>query len=110
MCEEWLGSFELFYAHVGARPPGMSLDRVNNDEGYRPGNVRWATASEQSRNQRKSIYLDVSEVRMHLIDAATQCGIKPRVLYDRLRLGWSVERAMSEPVRALANAAPGKEK
>ena len=51
VCDEWRNSFEAFYAHVGERPPGKSIDRINNDLGYEPGNVRWATASEQAQNK-----------------------------------------------------------
>jgi hypothetical protein len=47
-------SFEQFFAEVGLRPsPAHSLDRKNNDGHYEPGNVRWATLSEQNNNQRK---------------------------------------------------------
>jgi len=43
VCPEWRNSFEAFYNDVGARPsPNMSLKRINNDQGYVPGNVRWA--------------------------------------------------------------------
>ena len=44
-------SFEQFFAELGPRPAGHTLDRINSDGNYEPGNVRWATREEQSGNQ-----------------------------------------------------------
>ena len=47
-------SFEQFFAELGSRPEGKTLDRKDNDGNYEPGNVQWATRSEQQHNQRRS--------------------------------------------------------
>lgn len=64
VCDRW-NDFANFYADMGDRPPGMTLDRINSDGNYEPGNCRWATRQEQSRN-RSGTRLSVEAVReMH---------------------------------------------
>lgn len=60
VCEEWSapGGFVRFFKHMGPRPSDEhSLDRIDNDKGYFPGNVRWATLSMQNKNRRKKVCL-----------------------------------------------------
>jgi hypothetical protein len=54
VCDRWLHSFTNFLADVGKRPSSThSIDRIDNDGNYEPGNVKWSTASEQAANKRK---------------------------------------------------------
>ncbi len=59
VCEEWKNSFQTFYDYVSQLPhfneKGYSLDRINNDGNYEPDNVRWATATQQNYNQRRTV-------------------------------------------------------
>jgi hypothetical protein len=69
VCERW-HSFVNFLADMGESPPGKSIDRVNNDAGYELSNCRWATHSEQMRNQRPR------KKTIKLNDAAIIAGLK----------------------------------
>jgi hypothetical protein len=101
VCAEWRDSFEAFLADMGRRPsPEHSLDRIDNDGNYEPGNVRWATNTEQSRNRRNNHWIEVDGVRRTLADWAVESGISLHTIKTRLSAGWDPARAVTEPPQA----------
>lgn len=99
VCKEWDESFEAFFSHVGKRPsPEHSIDRINNDGNYEPGNVRWATRMEQQRNRRTMIVLTLNGVSRCAAEWATITGIAEATIRARKARGWNDERALTEPV------------
>lgn len=99
VCEEWSQSFEAFFACLGPRPSDKhSLDRIDNDGDYEPGNCRWATSKEQSRNQRTNHPLTHEGRTQPLSAWAEEKGMKIHTLLRRIRAGWPVDVALTTPV------------
>lgn len=98
VCERW-NNFALFLADMGECEPGMTLDRIDNTKGYEPGNCRWATMVSQNRNRSHCVPLTHNGRTMILRDWATELDISPNAIAQRLYLGWSVERALTQPIK-----------
>lgn len=101
VCDAWVHDFSAFLADVGARPSARySIDRINNDGNYEPGNVRWATRTEQRRNNRQGVKVVTCRGRQQIIgEWAAESGVSEDAIAGRLRKGWPAERAIFEPVR-----------
>jgi len=95
VCKRWDESFEAFYADMGPRPSARhSLDRIDNEGNYEPGNVRWATPKEQARNTSRTRMLTVGDTTKPLVEWAEELGITPQALEYRLEK-WPPEVAVS---------------
>lgn len=81
-------SFEQFFAELGPRPEGMSVDRYPNNKGhYEPGNVRWATQAEQNRNVSRNVMVEYKGEMLCMTDAAKASGIPYGTLEKRIKAG-----------------------
>jgi len=96
VCDRWRHSFENFLADVGPRPEGsrngraiFSLDRIDNDGDYEPGNCRWTTNTVQTRNARSNVKITHGGVTMCLSAWGEKLGIPYITLKWRRARGWS---------------------
>lgn len=69
---DWINSFEAFFAHVGPRPKGTSLDRIDNTKGYFPGNVRWVSATMQASNRMNGWTVEIDGKEYPSVQAAAE--------------------------------------
>jgi hypothetical protein len=97
VCDRWK-DFLVFQSDMGHRPsPQHSLDRVNNDGDYEPGNCRWATRLEQSNNQRSNRLITFRGKTLSVAEMCRTYGKDHLLVRSRLREGWSVDAAMTYP-------------
>ena len=95
VCKEWEESFESFFAYIGPRPsPDHSLDRINNDGNYEPGNVRWATKKQQARNKRLTRIIEIDGEKLPLADFADRYGLPRWKVVQRIDRGWEPKRSL----------------
>lgn len=83
MCREWAESVEQFFKDMGPCPTGLTLDRINNDGNYEPGNCRWTTRQIQIRNQRRSVKITHNGETLSLDEWAAKTGIPAPALRTR---------------------------
>jgi hypothetical protein len=90
--------FEPFYAEVGD-PPTLkhTLDRIDNERGYEPGNLRWATIQEQMRNRRNNVYLDIGGTVKLLVEWCEISGVNYSLAAGRIKNGWDAYSALTLP-------------
>lgn len=96
VCEEWRNNFLAFYTHVGDAPQGTTLDRIDTNGNYEPGNVRWATTKEQGQNKSNNHKINGACIS----DIGKSLGGNHGLVIKRLKRGWPIERAISEKSHA----------
>ena len=98
VCDRWMNSFENFYADMGDRPEGKSLERIDNDGDYCPENCKWASRSEQGTNQRTNRLLTHNGETMTLAQWSRRTGLSKHVISRRIKIGWSISKALDTPL------------
>lgn len=98
VCEQWRHSPAQFFADMGPRGPGMTLERVDNSIGYSPENCIWASMKTQQNNKRTNVVLDFRGKSLTLSQWASELGMKKNTLRLRLISGMSVEEALTKPI------------
>jgi hypothetical protein len=98
VCERWQKSYAAFVEDMGPRPDGFTLDRVDNDGNYEPGNCRWASRSDQQRNRRIAEFVTIDGASHRLIDLVEKSGLNAESVRKRVRRGLSYDQVVS-PIR-----------
>lgn len=83
VCERWM-AFKNFLADMGDPPPGMTIERIDNNRGYEPGNCRWASHLEQVNNRRNNVMVSLNGQAMTLSQAARATGTNYHAMYDEV--------------------------
>ena len=96
VCKSWYRSREKFYlwAIKSGYKPGLMIDRINNDESYKPSNCRWATSKEQNNNRRNNLIVIFKGKAQTLGQWATELGIPHETLRERYHKKWSPEKIL----------------
>ena len=100
ICQEWRNDFMAFFNYIGKRPsPEHSVDRINNDGNYEPGNVKWSLPTQQANNKRYNRLITINNTTMNVTEWAQKIGINPRTIFSRLQRNWPPEKAVLHPIR-----------
>lgn len=94
----WL-SFDQFYADMGPCPPGLTLERVNNNLGYSPGNCVWASQAAQKLNFRGNVLVTLNDITQPFKAWVTELGLDYRCVQSRVYRGMTHADALTKPWR-----------
>lgn len=101
ICDEWISDFAAFreWALSNGYNDALTIDRIDPNGNYEPSNCRWLSLSKQQSNRRSCIMLSMNGKTQTLAAWARELGMDPMGLKNRIRRGWSVEKALTTPKR-----------
>jgi len=97
ICNKWL-EFDQFYHDMGDKPHNMTLERADVDGNYSLENCKWATWIEQHNNRRNNHTIDFNGFTLTMQQWSERLGMNPKTLFARIKRGWTIERAITQPV------------
>lgn len=98
VCDKW-ENFLGFLEDMGTKPDGMSIDRIDPNKGYSKENCRWASIDKQLQNRRSTVWCTFNGETLCLRDWCKKLGLQRSTVYDRLKRGWDIEKALFTPLR-----------
>ena len=96
VCDRWLESFKSFLEDMGPRPYGLTLERIDNNGNYEPGNCRWADRSEQANNKRNNKFLAHDGKNLTYSQWAREIGIAREVIDRRAKQGLPIKQILRQ--------------
>lgn len=97
---EWAINNGYYYEKEDCGYSKLSIDRIDNNKGYSPDNCRWATRTQQARNKSNTIIVEYNGRKAPLRDFCDELNLKFHAIFLRIyRRGWSVEKALSTPIK-----------
>lgn len=97
ICDKWL-TFKGFWDDMGPTyAEGATIDRIDNNGNYEPGNCRWASRSVQNNNKRNNRMIEYQGIEKTMAEWARCLGINYSTLANRLYCGWSIDRSINTP-------------
>lgn len=87
--------FRSFFADMGMKPEGYTLERVNNDEGYSKANCKWATYKEQQNNRSTNHLVTLGDKTQTIQQWCDEAGLADSTVHNRIRRGWPMDKALT---------------
>lgn len=100
LCDRWAESFESFVEDMGPAPgKEYNMDLIDSTKGYTPENCRWSDKPDLQSNKSNNRYLELNGQSMTLSKWARSLGMSRQALHSRLHKGWSIEKALTTPIK-----------